>query len=177
MAMMDRLTRWAPGRDMGGRALDLAEQLARQAQAAGAPPSVGRLGPRPRVAYDRLVDAVNRLPRPLMAIGTLALIGAAVIAPEWFASRMEALSRMPEGLWWILGAVVSLHFGARYQAHAQAHEREIVEVVVAHAPEAVPPPSAGAPAVAAPGPDAEVVLGTLETGPNAALDDWRAARA
>jgi hypothetical protein len=173
MAMMDRIGRWAAS----GRALDMAERLARQAREAGAPPSVGRLAPRPRAAYDRLLDALNRLPRPLMAVGTLALIGAAVVAPAWFADRMEALSRMPEGLWWIVGAVVSLHFGSRYQAYAQAHERDLVETVSVRAPEPSEPfvpPTASTPAAAAPGPDAAVVLGTLGTGPNAALDEWRA---
>ena len=39
---------------------------------------------------------------------------------------MEALSRMPEGLWWLIGAVVSLYFGGRYQARAQEFEREVI---------------------------------------------------
>lgn len=169
MALMDRITALV----LGGRALDIAEQVARRAGQGEAPPAVGRLPPRPRAAYDRLVDALNRLPRPVMVLGTLALIGTALAAPTWFADRMNALAEMPEGLWWIIGAVVSLHFGARYQDHAQAFEREIVEAVVAR-PVPEEPPEAGTPAVAKPGADAEVVLGTLATGPNAALADWRA---
>lgn len=171
MALMDRITTLA----VGGRTLDIVDQVVRHG-GAEAPPAVGRLPPRPRAAYDRLVDALNRLPRPVMVLGMLALLGAALVAPGWFSERMDALAEMPEGLWWIIGAVVSLHFGARYQDHAQAFEREIVEAVVARpAPE--PEPEAGTPAVAKPGADAEVVLGTLATGPNSALADWRAEAA
>lgn len=80
---------------------------------------------RQRAAYDRLVDALNRLPRPLMALGTLGVIAAALIDPVWFAARMEALSAMPEPMWWLLGAVVSLHFGGRMQVQAQSFRRDL----------------------------------------------------
>jgi hypothetical protein len=163
-AFLSRLT--------ASRALALAEEMHRRAGAAGAPPVVEALPPRPRTAYDRTIDALNRLPRPVTVIGTLALLAAAAVAPDWFAARMEALARMPEGLWWLIGAVLSLHFGARIQAHAQAHERELVAAVaVSPAP---PPPEADSPGAAAPGPDAEVALATIDPAPNAALDDWRA---
>jgi hypothetical protein len=77
-----------------------------------------------RAAFDRLVDALNRLPRPLMALGTLGVIAAALIDPVWFAARMEALAAMPEPMWWLMGAVVSLHFGGRMQVQAQTARRE-----------------------------------------------------
>ncbi len=155
-----------------GRALDRAEELYRRAEAAGAPPAVGALPPAPRTAYDRLIDALNRLPRPVTVIGTLALLAAAAVAPDWFAARMEALARMPEGLWWLIGAVLSLHFGARFQAHAQAHERTLLAAVAA--PPA-PPAHEAAPGAAAPGPDAALALATLAPAPNAAIEEWRAA--
>ena len=168
MALMPLLTR--PTLD---RTLAMAEELRRRAEAAGAPPAVGALPPRARTAYDRLIDALNRLPRPVTVIGTLALLGAAAVAPDWFAARMEALARMPEGLWWLVGAVLSLHFGARFQAHAQEHERSLLATV---APPAVEPPAEPAtPGAASPGPDADLALATLAPGPSAALDDWLAA--
>ena len=80
-----------------------------------------------RAAYDRLVDALNRLPRPLSALGTLAVISAALIDPVWFATRMDALAAMPEPMWWLLGAVVSLHFGGRMQVYAQAFRRDTAQ--------------------------------------------------
>lgn len=63
--------------------------------------------------FDRAVDALNRLPRPVFAFGTVALFAAAMLVPEAFAARMAALSAMPEPMWWLLGGVVSFHFGAR----------------------------------------------------------------
>lgn len=66
--------------------------------------------------FDRLIDGLNRLPRPLMAFGTVGLIVSAMIAPEWFGARMAGLALVPEPLWWLMGAIVSFYFGARYQA-------------------------------------------------------------
>jgi hypothetical protein len=114
------------------------------------------------------LDGLNRLPRPLMALGTVALIGAGLVAPEWFAGRMEALSAMPEALWWLIGAVISLYFGARFQTHDQAFQREMVEAVAA-APVAGPLPGAVTPQVAATGTDAALALRALQPGENAAL--------
>jgi hypothetical protein len=196
------------------RARDLAEGLRARAEAAGAPPAVAALPPRQRAAFDRLVDALNRLPRPLMVLGSLALLASALAAPAWFQGRMEALAQIPEGLWWLLGAVLSLHFGRSLQDHAQAFQREVVEAVTRAAPAPLPAgpaapapgradpgpgpaseseagPSSGpssdlnpgpeidpsAPGAAAPGLDAELALRSLESGPNAALDEWRATRA
>ena len=146
------------------QALDLADEL--RARAGSAPPPViAGLSPRRRAAYDRLVDAVNRLPRPLMVLGSLALLASALVAPDWFAARMDALSDMPEALWWIIGAVLSLHFGARYQAHSQEFRREMATA----APVTL--------ATASPGTDAGLVLDTLDPGPNPALEAWRDAKA
>lgn len=146
-------TRWPAAAD---RALDLAEALR-------SPPA--SLAPRHRAAYDRLVDALNRLPRPLMVLGSLALVGSALVAPDWFQARMDALAEMPEALWWIMGGVLSLHFGGRYQERSLEARRE------AAPPPALPDGSAS------PGSDAGLVIDTLAAGPNPALDDWRAARA
>lgn len=66
--------------------------------------------------YDRLIDALNRLPRPMMTIGTVLVFGFAMSDPEGFAARMKGLEQMPEALWWLLGGVISFYFGAR-EAH------------------------------------------------------------
>ena len=62
--------------------------------------------------FDRFVDGLNRLPRPGLAFGTLALFIAAMVDPIWFAARMTGLALVPEPLWWLLGAIVSFYFGA-----------------------------------------------------------------
>jgi hypothetical protein len=63
--------------------------------------------------FDRLVNGLNRLPRPLMALGTMGLFGFAMTDPEAFTARMVGLNYVPEPLWWLLGAVVGFYFGAR----------------------------------------------------------------
>lgn len=63
--------------------------------------------------YDQMVDAVNRLPRPIMALGALLLLGYAMLDPAGFSQRMTALANMPEALWWLVGGVITFTFGAR----------------------------------------------------------------
>lgn len=90
----------------------------------GALDLAARLSANPAVAgkgrYDRLIDAANRLPRPLLAYGTVALFALALLAPATFERAMASLDRMPEELWWLLGAVLIGHFGAR-EAHHLRH--------------------------------------------------------
>ena len=87
------------------------DRLAASPQAAGAQAAT---------RFDALIDALNRLPRPLAAFGAIGLILYALAAPESFVRRMEAFSSMPEPLWWLLGAIFSLHFGAREAHHFRA---------------------------------------------------------
>jgi hypothetical protein len=63
--------------------------------------------------FDRLVNGLNRLPRPLLAFGTIGLFVFAMVEPQQFAQRMVGLNAVPEPLWWLLGAVVAFYFGAR----------------------------------------------------------------
>ena len=165
MGMIDSVGAWARGIDAGA----VVEAIVRRAEEAGPPPVVGGLGARDRQSFDRVVDALNRLPRPIMTFGTLALMAAAVAAPDWFEGRMRMLAQIPDAVWWALGAVLGIHFGARVQDKAQEARRE--------AGPTIPPERAGTPAVATPRGDATLTLGALLTGPNPALDDWRSTRA
>ncbi len=63
--------------------------------------------------FDRLVNGLNRLPRPFLAFGTIGLFTYAMVDPEAFAFRMVGLNAVPEPLWWLLGAIVAFYFGAR----------------------------------------------------------------
>lgn len=63
--------------------------------------------------FDRLVNGLNRLPRPFLAFGTIGLFVYAMVDPEAFAFRMVGLNAVPEPLWWLLGAIVAFYFGAR----------------------------------------------------------------
>ena len=66
--------------------------------------------------FDRFVNGLNRLPRPMLALGTLGLFAYAMIDPEGFSRRMIGLNHVPEPLWWLLAAIVGFYFGAR-EAH------------------------------------------------------------
>lgn len=66
-----------------------------------------------KLGYNHMVDALNRLPRPLMALLTLAIFIVAGFNPGWFEARMQALAAMPQPMWWIIGAVITFFFGAR----------------------------------------------------------------
>ena len=70
-----------------------------------------------RRGYDRAVDALNRLPRPLVAIGTLALFLIAALDPGRFEAWMRSLDAIPDPLWWLMGAVLTFFFGARESFH------------------------------------------------------------
>lgn len=74
--------------------------------------------------FDGFVNGLNRLPRPMLALGTLGLFGFAMADPAAFAARMRGLQEVPEPLWWLLGAVVSFYFGAR-EAHYLRERREV----------------------------------------------------
>lgn len=67
----------------------------------------------PQGWFDRLINGINRLPRPMLAFGTIGLFVYAMADPDKFARRMVGLNAVPEPLWWLLGAVVSFYFGAR----------------------------------------------------------------
>lgn len=94
------------------RAGALAEEISTQSGPLPAP----KLAPKAQRGYDALIDALNRLPRPMIALTTLGLFVLAAINPAWFEARMEALSSVPEPLWWLAGAVITLFFGSR-EAH------------------------------------------------------------
>ncbi|WP_096785640.1 holin family protein [Rhodobacter sp. CZR27] len=66
--------------------------------------------------FDRLVNGLNRLPRPMLAFGTLALFVFAMVDPESFGRRMSGLALVPDPLWWLLAAIVGFYFGSR-EAH------------------------------------------------------------
>lgn len=81
--------------------------------------------PGQRGLFDWVMDAVNRLPRPMMALGCLGLFISAMVDPIWFAARMQGIALVPEPLWWLLGVVVSFYFGARHQMKGQEFQRSM----------------------------------------------------
>ncbi|MHA6325934.1 holin family protein [Roseivivax sp. CAU 1753] len=138
--------------------------------------------------FDRVIDGLNRIPRPAMALGTLALFVTAMVDPVWFGARMSGIALVPEPLWWLLGAIVSFYFGARHQSKGQDFQRQVA-ATMAGVPQVMAQVRAieglrddAGPATAPadiPGPPGPVATGAsvgASDGPNAALSDWRAAR-
>ena len=77
--------------------------------------------------FDRFVNGLNRLPRPIMALSTVGLFAYAMSDPEGFSVRMQGLAYIPEPLWWLLGAVVSFYFGARELNYFRGYRANIPE--------------------------------------------------
>lgn len=131
--------------------------------------------------FDRVMDAVNRLPRPALALGTLGLFITAMVDPVWFAARMQGIALVPEPLWWLLGVIVSFYFGARYQLKGQQFQRSIAQTL-ARAPavatqieelEALRP---GTPRAAQTHGDADLDMAVVRPDANPALIAWRQTR-
>jgi hypothetical protein len=130
--------------------------------------------------FDRLIDGANRLPRPILAFGTIALFVVAMVDPLWFSSRMQGIALVPEPLWWLMGAIVSFYFGARHQAKGQEFQQSVAETVARAATVSrnietldalrAPNPPAGA----GPGPAAQAAAAAepAAAGENPALEDW-----
>lgn len=137
------------------------------------------VGPR-KGMFDRLMDAVNRLPRPALALGILGLFVSAMVDPVWFAARMQGIALVPEPLWWLLGVIVSFYFGARHQAKAQAFQQQVTRTIAA-VPQVMSnlesltalERGAGSPGIADTGHDAMRTSETIRPAKNPALDAWR----
>jgi len=116
--------------------------------------------------FDRLMDGLNRLPRPMLALGTLALFVSAMVDPVWFSARMQGVALVPEPLWWLMGAIVSFYFGARHQTKAQEFQKGVAETL-ARTPKVV----ANIQSLEELRHDKLVTENA--NGDNAALEDWR----
>ncbi|OED47624.1 carboxylesterase [Rhodobacteraceae bacterium (ex Bugula neritina AB1)] len=131
--------------------------------------------------FDHFMDGVNRLPRPMLALGTMALLISALSDPVWFAARMQGLALVPEPLWWLLGVIVSFYFGARHQMKSLAFQQGLA-ASIAQVPQvtrniaALEALRADTPATAATGTDADAQLDATETEANPALRDWKTSR-
>jgi len=134
-----------------------------------------------RGLFDRVIDGLNRLPRPAMALGVMFLIGSAMVDPVWFASRMQGLALVPDPLWWLLGAIVSFYFGARYQVKGQAFQASLA-ATLARTPQvvknikAIRALRADSLGVANLGPEAEAILDIVTSRENQAVADWSKRR-
>lgn len=116
---------------------------------------IGAAGP-----FDRFINGLNRLPRPMLAFGTIGLFVYAMVDPINFAERMVGLNYVPEPLWWLLTAIVGFYFGAR-----EAHYFRVRQPA--------PPPKAAAAAGAAHSDKATAAKAGSGKRDNPALDEMR----
>lgn len=116
----------------------------------------------PSGIFNSFVNGLNRLPRPVLALGTVALFVYAMWDPAGFTTRMQGLGHVPDPLWWLLGAVVSFYFGAR-ELHYLRDGRRAMQAMPL--PDVVP--QAAGQSGTAPEPAGDG---------NAAVDDWRRTR-
>jgi len=107
--------------------------------------------------FDSFINGINRLPRPIMALGTVGLFVFAMANPEEFTTRMRGLAYVPDPLWWLLGAVVSFYFGARELHYARGATTPLI-----------------IPTVAANEPVAPTKVSAAVFPENAALSEWAA---
>ncbi|SEM15460.1 Holin of 3TMs, for gene-transfer release [Roseovarius azorensis] len=157
---------------------EAADQRSVETQHAALEQMAGEFRLENRGLFDRIIDGLNRIPRPAMALGTLGLFVAAMVDPLWFGERMTGLALVPEPLWWLLGAIVSFYFGARYQSKGQDFQRAVA-LTMARAPQMVESIRTlralryDSPGVADSGSDARLVMSALASSDNPAIDEWR----
>lgn len=130
--------------------------------------------------FDRFMDGLNRLPRPLMVISLYALFASAMFDPVWFSIRMQGLQLVPEYLWGGAGTIVGFYFVGRIQIKSQEF-RKSTAASAAMVPQVMEnitrlrslrPDSPG---MADTGTDAELSVASVEARDNPAVSAWRKA--
>lgn len=130
--------------------------------------------------FDRFMDGLNRLPRPLMVLGVFLLFGSAMYDPIWFAERMQGLILVPEPLWWMFGTIVVFYFGGRAQVKSQEFHKSVARTTTM-LPEVVENIAAirkldhDSPLVADTVSDAGLALEATAPSDNAAVREWEEA--
>lgn len=66
-----------------------------------------------KTKWDSFIDGLNRLPRPLMTYGIIALFVWCARDPLAFVVYAEALQAMPQQGWVILGIIITFWFGGK----------------------------------------------------------------
>ena len=131
-----------------------------------------------RGGFDRFMDGLNRLPRPLMVLATFALFASAMFDPIWFSERMQGLALVPEPLWWLAATIVGFYFGGRFQSKSQEFRRiagqtaEAAPEIVRNIAELGALRNHDTPGTADPGTDADLAKEALNAPDNAAVRAW-----
>ena len=71
------------------------------------------LAPEKKGFFNQLVDAANRMVRPLFTYGIVAMFIWAAIDPVNFALTVQGLQIIPELMWYIMMTIIGFWFGGR----------------------------------------------------------------
>ena len=74
--------------------------------------------------FDRFIDAMNRLPRPLLTLSFFGYLAYCVFDPAGFTVRMVALESTPDGLWSMWTVVISAFMAARTLTSMRGNGRD-----------------------------------------------------
>ncbi|KGJ06390.1 Holin of 3TMs, for gene-transfer release [Paracoccus halophilus] len=181
MGMMDRLLGGgAAVTTVANAATNMAEvfrenstrkmELNEEAYARAISQLTGEFAAAPRGWFDGFMNGLNRLPRPLLTLGTIGLFAYAMIEPQGFGLRMQNLNLVPEPLWWLLGAVISFYFGAR-EAH-YFRSRPVIPAIAGLAFGAAGLPADAVKAMGPSGMDPGPAAAPDRFADNPALRDW-----
>lgn len=71
------------------------------------------LAPEKQSLFNIFVDGANRLVRPTCTYGIIALFIWAVVDPVEYSITMQAVTLIPEMLWWVFLTIIAFWFGGR----------------------------------------------------------------
>jgi hypothetical protein len=135
-----------------------------------------------RGRFDRLMDGVNRLPRPMLVLGVFGILVWTSIDPIAAAQVFTSWAIIPTEFWYVVLAIVTFYFGGRYQTKVHQMQARLANVA-AGVPavlktiselEKMRPDHPTTPGVASPGTDAATELDAMTSEANPALADWEA---
>jgi len=134
--------------------------------------------------FDRVMDGVNRLPRPMMVIGVFGILFWTSIDPIAAAKVFTSWAIIPAEFWYVVLAIVTFYFGGRHQSKANEMQERLASVAVGvpavieslAALDGLRPEDHDTPGAAQTGTDVQTEAHATEPTENAALTAWRDER-
>lgn len=71
------------------------------------------LAPEKKHWFNMLIDGINRLVRPIMTYGIIAMFIWAAVDPAAFYLFIKNIQIVPELMWWVFLAIITFWFGGR----------------------------------------------------------------
>ncbi|WP_425099156.1 3TM-type holin [Tropicibacter sp. S64] len=108
-----------------------------------------------RTWWDSLVDGLNRLPRPIMALWAIWVLAWTPVNPAFMSEVFAAWAIIPNVVWGVILTIVTFFFGGRNQVKDIDFQREVIGQVattqaviarraelreIAETPETIPDP-------------------------------------